>query len=257
MSALADAVRSGRALYAGISNYDAAQTRAAGAALAQLGVPLLIHQPNYNMFEPLGRARPAAGAHRDRRRLHPVLAAGPGAADQPLPARHSRRFARRPPHRLPQAGPDHARRCWPRSARSTRSRARAARPWPSWPRAGCCAAPRSPPCSSAPAGSRRSRTSTPVSRSPRCQPTSCRGSRRYWPPEPRRLTALKTTSTRPPQDGRRGVRRRRRGPRARRRRRAGRSRSAGRRWGLPRRKAPAGPWQRWRRGPRRRRTSAP
>ena len=33
------------------------QTRAAGAALAELGTPLLIHQPNYNMLEPLGRAR--------------------------------------------------------------------------------------------------------------------------------------------------------------------------------------------------------
>ncbi len=50
MGALADAVRSGRALYAGISNYNAAQTRAAAAALKSLGVPLLIHQPVYNMF---------------------------------------------------------------------------------------------------------------------------------------------------------------------------------------------------------------
>jgi L-glyceraldehyde 3-phosphate reductase len=50
MGALADAVRSGRALYAGISNYNAAQTRAAAAALKNLGVPLLIHQPVYNMF---------------------------------------------------------------------------------------------------------------------------------------------------------------------------------------------------------------
>jgi L-glyceraldehyde 3-phosphate reductase len=50
MGALADAVRSGRALYVGISNYDAAQTRAASAALATLGVPLLIHQPKYNML---------------------------------------------------------------------------------------------------------------------------------------------------------------------------------------------------------------
>jgi L-glyceraldehyde 3-phosphate reductase len=50
MGALADAVRSGRALYAGISNYNATQTRAAAAALKGLGVPLLIHQPVYNMF---------------------------------------------------------------------------------------------------------------------------------------------------------------------------------------------------------------
>src|SRR5690349_23007196 len=50
MTALADAVRSGRALYAGISNYQPAQTREAAAILQSLGVPLLIHQPVYNMF---------------------------------------------------------------------------------------------------------------------------------------------------------------------------------------------------------------
>jgi L-glyceraldehyde 3-phosphate reductase len=50
MTALADAVKSGRALYAGVSNYNAAQTRAAAAILRSLGVPLLIHQPVYNMF---------------------------------------------------------------------------------------------------------------------------------------------------------------------------------------------------------------
>ena len=51
MGALATAVKSGRALYAGISNYDPEQTRAAAAALAAEGVPLLIHQPRYNMFD--------------------------------------------------------------------------------------------------------------------------------------------------------------------------------------------------------------
>ena len=51
MGALASAVRSGKALYVGISNYDPDQTRAAHAALAAEGVPLLIHQPRYNMFD--------------------------------------------------------------------------------------------------------------------------------------------------------------------------------------------------------------
>lgn len=51
MGALAHAVRSGKALYAGISNYDPGQSRAAAAALAAEGVPLLIHQPRYNMFD--------------------------------------------------------------------------------------------------------------------------------------------------------------------------------------------------------------
>ena len=51
MGALATAVKSGKALYAGISNYDADQTLAAHAALTAEGVPLLIHQPRYNMFD--------------------------------------------------------------------------------------------------------------------------------------------------------------------------------------------------------------
>jgi len=50
MGALAAAVRSGKAVYAGISNYDAARTRAAAKLLREMGVPLLIHQPVYNMF---------------------------------------------------------------------------------------------------------------------------------------------------------------------------------------------------------------
>jgi L-glyceraldehyde 3-phosphate reductase len=51
MSALDTAVRSGKALYAGISNYDPDQTSAAVAILDQLGTPCLIHQMKYSMFE--------------------------------------------------------------------------------------------------------------------------------------------------------------------------------------------------------------
>ena len=51
MSALDQAVRSGKALYAGISSYDAAQTEAASSMLRRLGTPCLIHQPKYSMFE--------------------------------------------------------------------------------------------------------------------------------------------------------------------------------------------------------------
>jgi L-glyceraldehyde 3-phosphate reductase len=51
MGALATAVTSGKALYAGISNYDAQQTRDAHRILGGLGIPLLIHQPRYNMFD--------------------------------------------------------------------------------------------------------------------------------------------------------------------------------------------------------------
>lgn len=50
MMALDTAVRSGRALYAGISNYDAAQSKKAIGILKQLGTPCLIHQPKYSMF---------------------------------------------------------------------------------------------------------------------------------------------------------------------------------------------------------------
>jgi L-glyceraldehyde 3-phosphate reductase len=51
MKALDTAVRSGKALYAGISSYDAAQTDKAVAILNELGTPCLIHQPKYSMFE--------------------------------------------------------------------------------------------------------------------------------------------------------------------------------------------------------------
>jgi len=51
MGALATAVTSGKALYAGVSNYTPEQTREAHAALAAHGIPLLIHQPRYSMFD--------------------------------------------------------------------------------------------------------------------------------------------------------------------------------------------------------------
>jgi L-glyceraldehyde 3-phosphate reductase len=50
MGALHTAVTSGRALYAGISSYSPERTRRAAEILADLGTPLLIHQPSYSMF---------------------------------------------------------------------------------------------------------------------------------------------------------------------------------------------------------------
>jgi len=50
MGALDTAVRSGRAVYAGISSYSSARTREAAAILRDLGTPLLISQPSYSMF---------------------------------------------------------------------------------------------------------------------------------------------------------------------------------------------------------------
>ncbi len=50
MGALDQAVRSGKALYAGISSYSAEQTAEAAAILRELGTPCLIHQPSYSMI---------------------------------------------------------------------------------------------------------------------------------------------------------------------------------------------------------------
>ncbi|MGY2082183.1 L-glyceraldehyde 3-phosphate reductase [Blastococcus sp. SYSU DS0539] len=50
MGALDTAVRSGKALYAGISSYSPEDTASAAAILADLGTPLLIHQPSYSML---------------------------------------------------------------------------------------------------------------------------------------------------------------------------------------------------------------
>jgi L-glyceraldehyde 3-phosphate reductase len=51
MGALAHAVKSGKALYAGVSNYPAAETARAAKILRDLGTPCLIHQPRYSMLD--------------------------------------------------------------------------------------------------------------------------------------------------------------------------------------------------------------
>jgi L-glyceraldehyde 3-phosphate reductase len=55
MGALDTAVRSGRALYAGISSYSPQRTREAVAILRSMGTPLLIHQPSYSMLNRLAQ----------------------------------------------------------------------------------------------------------------------------------------------------------------------------------------------------------
>ena len=50
MGALDQAVRSGKALYAGISSYNSQRTREAAAILKRLGTPCVIHQPSYSML---------------------------------------------------------------------------------------------------------------------------------------------------------------------------------------------------------------
>ncbi|SEC00817.1 L-glyceraldehyde 3-phosphate reductase [Streptomyces sp. 2131.1] len=51
MGALDAAVRQGKALYVGVSNYSPEQTREAARILKELGTPLLIHQPRYSMLD--------------------------------------------------------------------------------------------------------------------------------------------------------------------------------------------------------------
>ena len=51
MGALHSAVQQGKALYVGISNYSAEQTREAARILGELGTPLLIHQPRYSLLD--------------------------------------------------------------------------------------------------------------------------------------------------------------------------------------------------------------
>ena len=50
MGALASLVHQGKALYVGISSYNSERTREAARLLREMGVPLLIHQPSYNML---------------------------------------------------------------------------------------------------------------------------------------------------------------------------------------------------------------
>jgi L-glyceraldehyde 3-phosphate reductase len=51
MGAVAHAVRAGKALHAGLSNYKAEDTRQAAQMLREMGAPCLIHQPRYSMFD--------------------------------------------------------------------------------------------------------------------------------------------------------------------------------------------------------------
>ena len=51
MGALADIVKQGKALYVGVSNYSAEMTARAADILRDMGVPLTIHQPRYNMLD--------------------------------------------------------------------------------------------------------------------------------------------------------------------------------------------------------------
>ena len=84
MGALESAVRQGKALYVGLSNYSAEQTSQACDILDRLGMPL--PDPPAEVFDvrALGRGRLAGRARRARHRLHSVFAARSGAAHRSL-----------------------------------------------------------------------------------------------------------------------------------------------------------------------------
>lgn len=104
MRALDQIVRSGKAIYAGISNYPPAQAAEAFRILRELGTPFVLHQIPYNM---LNRGHEEQGSFRAARaggsRRHRLFAARPGIADQSVSRRDSAGFAGRP-QRLPQEG---------------------------------------------------------------------------------------------------------------------------------------------------------
>ena len=160
MLALDHAVRSGKALYVGISSYNSQRTREAAAILGDLGTPFIIHQPSYSPDQPLGRGgRAARHAVRPRPRLDRLLAARPGHAHRQISAGHSRR--RRAPRRASRSTrPSSTIGTSPTSAPSTRSPSAAARRWRRWRSPGCCAAAASPRRWSAPAGLSSSRTAS-------------------------------------------------------------------------------------------------
>ena len=157
MGALATAVTSGRALYAGLSNYDGPTLERATQLLDAMHVPFIVNQNRYNMFDRTiehnglkeARASSARGSSRSRRSTRaccptatctasPPTAASrttAGSCTNPSSTRRSRRSARST--------------TWPRRAASRSRR---------WRSPGCCTTRRSRRCSWAPRN--RSRSST-------------------------------------------------------------------------------------------------
>ena len=97
MGALDTAVRSGRALYAGISSYNSEKTRASRGDPQRPRHPARHPPAELQHDQPLGRAgRPQGHARRPRRRLDRLHPARPGHADRQVPRGHPRRQPRRP-----------------------------------------------------------------------------------------------------------------------------------------------------------------
>ena len=133
MGALDHAVRSGKALYAGISSYPPQQTLEAARILEDLGTPLLIHQPRYsmadrwtekgspNLFQALDEVGAGSIVFSPLAQGLPRTATSPGSQK----ALVRRRRTSSPPRPSPRAGS-------PWCGRSTRSPTDAARRSPRW-----------------------------------------------------------------------------------------------------------------------------
>lgn len=110
MGALDAIVRSGKALYVGISNYNSEQTARAAAILRELGTPLLINQPSYSMLNRWTEADGLLDTLEQAGAAASPTAACPGPADRPLPGWHPGRLAgahqRLPQRERPQRGED-------------------------------------------------------------------------------------------------------------------------------------------------------
>lgn len=108
MGALDQIVRSGNALYVGISNYDAEQTREAVRVLKELGTPCLIHQPSYSLLNRRIENNGVLATLRAENVAASASRRSPTAAHRQIPARHSGRLPRRARPALSEGGQHHA-----------------------------------------------------------------------------------------------------------------------------------------------------
>ena len=139
VGALASIVQQGKALYVGISSYSSVRTREAARLLAELKVPLLIHQPSYSMLNRWTEDDQLLDTLGGRRCwLYRLFAVGAGSVDQPLSGWHSRRLACRDRWRA-SGRFDHRRTTGPGSGAQLALPSGVGRPWPSWRWCGRCA----------------------------------------------------------------------------------------------------------------------
>ena len=92
LGALDQIVRSGKALYVGISNYRPERARQAIRMLREMGTPCLIHQPRYNLFDRWIEEGLTQVLREEQVGCICFSPLAGGAADGPVPARHSRGF---------------------------------------------------------------------------------------------------------------------------------------------------------------------